>query len=66
MTTTPSTAPPEDRFRHRMVDGQSLGAGPGRFCEKCGMREGTPGAERICGLEVLLPRGVRSEYDPFA
>ena len=65
-TTTPSTAPAENRYRHRLVDGQSIGAGPGLYCEKCGMREGAPGYERICGQEIQLPRGVKSEYDPLA
>lgn len=49
-----------------MVDGQSLGAGPGLFCQRCGLRDGAPGFERICGDEVRQPMGVKSDYDPMA
>lgn len=67
MTTTQSTAPDSAaRYHHRMVDGRDIGVGPGRYCERCGVRDGTPAAERMCGVDVRMPAGVKSDYDPLA
>lgn len=61
MTTTRS---PRDEKQHIWL--ALAGQGSHRVCTDCSVREGTPAAQKPCVPPAPMPRGVRSDYDPFA
>lgn len=53
---------------HRWVAGLDFGAGPGKVCARCGVREGAHGSALLCNAlrpNYGQPVPVRTDYDPL-